>query len=264
MVYDLPAMTLRSFRSGELAESLYPRFVADLAARLDDPGSDPNEVVRETLAGLYAGAAGGSPDSHSGALASSVAAASLDPRNATLEAEYYNEIDAAKWARTKPLLWFWQMFDHSPVGRNVLLGTQVRAMLARRVFRRCGENVRIFHDCEFSFGYNLSVGDNVTIHRNVLIDDRGEVVIGNNVSISDYANIYSHSHAVEDINEVSLGRTVIGDNTRVTYHATVFSGVQIGHDSILASHSVANKEIGDFEIFGGVPAKKVAQKKAHP
>jgi acetyltransferase-like isoleucine patch superfamily enzyme len=57
---------------------------------------------------------------------------------------------------------------------------------------------------------------------------------------------------------------VIGDNSRITYHSTVFSGVQIGHDAILASHSVANKDIGDFEIFGGVPAKKVAQKKAHP
>ncbi|MGH9440788.1 MAG: acyltransferase [Thermoanaerobaculia bacterium] len=257
-------MTLRMFRSGELAESLYPRFVEELGARLDAPGADLNEIVRETLAELFAGASGGSAASHFGGLASRVAAASLDPRNATLEAEYYSEIDPEKWAKTKPLLWFWQMFDHSPVGRNVLLGTQVRAMLAKRVFRRCGENVRIFHDCEFSFGYNLSVGDNVTIHRNVLIDDRGEVVIGNNVSISDSANIYSHSHAVEDINDVSLGRTVIGDNTRITYHSTVFSGVQVGHDSILASHSVANKEIGDFDIFGGVPAKKVAQKKAHP
>ena len=28
-----------------------------------------------------------------------------------------------------------------------------------------------------------------------------------------------------------VGRTVIGDNTRVTYHATVFSGVQLGHDA---------------------------------
>jgi acetyltransferase-like isoleucine patch superfamily enzyme len=257
-------MGLRNFRSGELTERLFPQFVEDLASRIDDPGADLNDIVRDTLADLYAGATGGSSASHAGALASRVVAASFDPRNATLEAEYYKEIDLEKWARTKPLLWFWQMFDHSPVGRNVLLGTQVRAMLAKRVFRRCGERVRIFHDCEFSFGYNLSVGDSVTIHRKVLIDDRGEVVIGNNVSISDCANIYSHSHAVEDIGDVSLGRTVIGDNSRITYHSTVFSGVQIGHDAILASHSVANKDIGDFEIFGGVPAKKVAQKKAHP
>ena len=252
-------MTLRVFRAGALAETLFPRFVDELAARLDDPALDRNETVRDTLWEIYGGASGAEAS-----LETQVLRASFDPRNASLEAEYYKEIDPAKWAVVKPLLWFWQMFDHSPVGRNVLLGTRVRAMLAARVFRRCGRNVRIFHDVELSFGYNLSVGDDVTIHRNVLIDDRGEVVIGNNVSISDYANIYSHAHSVEDINDVSLGRTVIGDNTRITYHATVFSDVKIGHDAMVGSHGVANKDVPDFEIFGGVPARKIAQKKGHP
>jgi len=253
-------MAPRVFRSGELAETLFPKFVEELAARLDDPATDPNDTVRDTLRELY----GWHAPAEGASLARRVADANLDPRNATLEAEYYKELDPAKWAKVKPLLWFWQMFDHSPVGRNVLLGTRLRAMLARRVFRRCGRNVRIFHDVELSFGYNLTVGDDVTIHRNVLIDDRGEVIIGSNVSISDYANIYSHAHAVEDINDVSLGRTVIGDNTRVTYHSTVFSDVKIGHDAMLGSHGVANKDIPDYEIFGGVPARRIGQKKSHP
>ena len=253
-------MAPRVFRSGELAETLFPKFVEELAQRLDDPAVDPNDTVRDTLRELYGAARPADGDS----LARRVADASFDPRNATLEAEYYKELDPGKWAKVKPLLWFWQMFDHSPVGRNVLLGARVREMLARRVFRRCGRNVRIFHDVELSFGYNLTVGDDVTIHRNVLIDDRGEVIIGSNVSISDYANIYSHAHAVEDINDVSLGRTVIGDNTRVTYHSTVFSDVKSGHDAMLGSHGVANKDIPDYEIFGGVPARRIGQKKGHP
>jgi acetyltransferase-like isoleucine patch superfamily enzyme len=253
-------MAPRVFRSGEIAETLFPEFVEELAQRLDDPAIDPNDTVRDTLRELY----GTSSPAEGTSLVRRVSDANLDPRNATLEAEYYKELDPAKWARVKPLLWFWQMFDHSPVGRNVLLGTRLREMLARRVFRRCGRNVRIFHDVELSFGYNLTVGDDVTIHRNVLIDDRGEVIIGSNVSISDYANIYSHAHAVEDINDVSLGRTVIGDNTRVTYHSTVFSDVKIGHDAMLGSHGVANKDIPDYEIFGGVPARRIGQKKSHP
>jgi acetyltransferase-like isoleucine patch superfamily enzyme len=253
-------MAPRVFRSGEIAETLFPEFVEEFAQRLDDPAIDPNDTVRDTLRELY----GASSPAEGTSLVRRVSDANLDPRNATLEAEYYKELDPAKWARVKPLLWFWQMFDHSPVGRNVLLGTRLREMLARRVFRRCGRNVRIFHDVELSFGYNLTVGDDVTIHRNVLIDDRGEVIIGSNVSISDYANIYSHAHAVEDINDVSLGRTVIGDNTRVTYHSTVFSDVKIGHDAMLGSHGVANKDIPDYEIFGGVPARRIGQKKSHP
>ena len=102
-------------------------------------------------------------------------------------------------------------------------------MLAQRVFKKCGKSVRIFHEVEFSFGYNLTVGDGVTIHRNVLIDDRGEVVIGDDASISDYANIYSHSHAVEDIHDVSprtRPRSATGPASRTT--PSILSGVRVG------------------------------------
>lgn len=256
-------MPLRQFSIGPVGEEVYPRFVEELAERLDDPALDRNLVVRETLSRLYLGRPydEGALTDRRLPVASKTLVASLDPSNATLEAEYYRELDPEKWARVKPLLWFWQMFDHSPVGRNVRLGTQVRAMLAPRVFKRCGRNIRIFHGVEFSFGYNLSVGDGVTIHRNVLIDDRGEVVIGNEVSISDYANIYSHSHAVEDIHDISLGRTVIGDRARVTYHAVVLSGVTIEADAMVGSMGVASKSVSAGVIAAGIPARPIGQKK---
>jgi acetyltransferase-like isoleucine patch superfamily enzyme len=257
-------MPLRRFSIGPVGEEVYPRFVEELAEKFDDPALDRNVIAREALIPLYLGRTLSWDETvadPSTPLAIRAMLASFDPRNATLEAEYYRELDLAKWARVKPLLWFWQMFDHSPVGRNIRLGTQVRAMLAPRVFRRCGHDIRIFHDVEFSFGYNLSVGDGVTIHRNVLIDDRGEVVIGNDVSISDYANIYSHGHAVEDIHDVSLARTVIGDRARITYHAVVLSGVEIGADALLGSMGVASKPVGPGVIAAGIPAKPIGQKK---
>ena len=256
-------MPLRQFSIGAVGEEVYPRFVAELAERLDDPALDRNLVVRDTLSQLYLGKSydEGALTDRRLAIGSKTLLASLDPRNGTLEAEYYREIDLEKWARVKPLLWFWQMFDHSPVGRNVRLGTQMRAMLAQRVFKRCGRGIRIFHDVEFSFGYNLSVGDGVTIHRNVLIDDRGEVVIGNEASISDYANIYSHSHAVEDIHNVTLARTVIGNRVRITYHAVVLSGVTIEDDALVGSMGVASKSVPAGVIAAGIPARPIGQRK---
>ena len=256
-------MPLREFSIGPIGEEVYPRFVARLAEKLDDPGLDRNVVVRDALAQLYLGraidhdAVVADPDLP---LATRTLMASFDPRNGTLEAEYYREIDLAKWARVKPLLWFWQMFDHSPVGRNVRLGTQMRYMLAQRVFKKCGQRVRIFHDCEFSFGYNLTVGNGVTIHRNVLIDVRGEVVIGDDASISDYANIYSHSHAVEDIHDVSLAKTEIGARARITYHSVILSGVKVAEDAIVGSMGVASKAVEKGWIVGGIPAKLIAQR----
>ena len=40
---------------------------------------------------------------------------SLNAYNATLEPEYYGDLDEEKYAQRKPLIWFWQMFDRSPV-----------------------------------------------------------------------------------------------------------------------------------------------------
>jgi acetyltransferase-like isoleucine patch superfamily enzyme len=257
-------MPLRRFSIGPAGEEVYPRFVEELAEKLDDSALDRNVVTREALTRLYLGHDVNweeAVENPSSSPAVRALLASFDPRNATLEAEYYREIDLTKWARVKPLLWFWQMFDHSPVGRNVRFGTKVRAMLAERVFRRCGRDVRIFHEVEFSFGYNLSVGNRVTIHRNVLIDDRGEVMIGDDASISDYANIYSHSHAVEDIHDVSLGRTVIGDRVRITYHAVVLSGVEIQADALIGSMGVVSKPVAEGVIAAGIPAKPIGQKK---
>ncbi|MGH9399470.1 MAG: acyltransferase, partial [Thermoanaerobaculia bacterium] len=96
--------------------------------------------------------------------------------------------------------------------------------------------------------------------RNVLIDDRGEVVIGNDASISDYVNIYSHFHAVEDIHDVGLHKTVIGDRARITYHSVILSGVQVEKDAIVGSMGVASRPVGPGVIVGGIPARPIGQK----
>ena len=48
-------MPLRKFPIGPVGEEVYPRFVAALAARFDDPAQDRNVVAREALAMLYLG-----------------------------------------------------------------------------------------------------------------------------------------------------------------------------------------------------------------
>ena len=220
-------------------------------------------VVRDTLHELYLGRPYAPPDPGT-ALAQQVLVHTFDPRNATLEPEYYGDVDAAKYAERKPLIWFWMMFDRSPVGLNHWLGYRVRAMLARHVFRYCGKNVKIFHGVEVSFGYNLTVEDNCTIHKYVLLDDRGEIIIHEGCSISDYANVYSHAHDLNDGMIVNNQKTEIGPKARVTYHATVLSGVKVGEHGMVGSIGVASKDVLPYHIVAGVPAKPVKVKPIAP
>jgi acetyltransferase-like isoleucine patch superfamily enzyme len=222
-----------------------------------------SDVVRNELYELYLGRPY-TPPSANASLAEQVLIHSFDPRNATLEPETYGDVDAEKYAERKPLIWFWMMYDRSPAGLNHWLGHRVRAMLARHVLKYCGKNVKIFHSVEVSFGYNLTIEDNCTIHKYVLLDDRGEIIIHEGSSVSDYANIYSHAHDLNDGMLVDNHKTEIGPKARITYHATVLSGVKVGEHGMVGSMGVASKNVEPFTIVGGIPAKPIKIKPIAP
>jgi len=189
----------------------------------------------------------------------------LDPRNVTLEPEYYADCDQARFQRVKPLLWLWYGFDRTPLGgQNVDIGVRLRRLLAPRIFKRCGENFKAFQHVEFSFGYNMDVGDDVVIHRHVLLDDRGGIVLGNRVSISDYANVYSHTHSIVDQRDVTNAVTRIDEGVRITYHATVLAGVHVGCDAMVGAMAVATKDVRPHHVNVGIPAKSVRVKPNAP
>jgi acetyltransferase-like isoleucine patch superfamily enzyme len=239
---------------------LYEDLLAELQSRLSDPATDRNLLCRDLLMQIHFGQGADYQTMLHDArlpLATRSLVASMDPRNVTLEPEYYGEMDVERYYRAKPLLWLWQMFDHSTLGQNLDLGSRVRYTLARHLFQRIGDNVRFFRGVEFSFGYNMSVGSNVTFHRYVLIDDRGPITIGDNVSLSDWANVYTHTHSVEEIQDVSILPTTLGDGVRVTYHSTVLAGVRMGKEAMLGSLGVATKDIPPYHVAVGIPAKTV-------
>lgn len=249
-------MTYRQLAAEAVAENDYDRFLSDLQTALTDGRQNPNDVVRNALTGIYFPGQSLSR-SEQFDVASRAVLHTLDPRNITTEPEYYTDIDAAKYAERKPFIWLWQMFDRSALGQNALLGHRFRRMLAPLIFRSVGANFKCWHFVEWSFGYNLTFGNNVVIHRHVLLDDRGGIDIGNDVSISDYANIYSHSHDIYDIHRVYTPRTVIRDGVRVTYHATILAGMTIGENAMVGSSSVVTKDVEPNQIVAGIPAKPV-------
>jgi acetyltransferase-like isoleucine patch superfamily enzyme len=253
-------MVYRQLAAGPRAQSDFRDFLDNLYRALTDAERDPNDVVRDTLFEIYFGAPGGAVELDRLPTAARAVVHSLDPRNITTEPEYYSDIDAQQYAQRKPFIWLWQMFDRSPLGQNALLGHEFRRMLAPLIFKRVGQNFKCWNFVEWSFGYNLAIGDNVVVHRHVLLDDRGGIEIGNNVSISDYANIYSHTHDIDDIHKVSNRLTRIGDSVRITYHATVLAGVQIGEHAMIGTSAVVTKDVAPYHIALGIPAKTVKVK----
>ena len=251
------------------AESIAHAWLERLDAELADAATDRALLCRRTLAELlypqFAADWEGAVGDATLPLATRLALSALDPRNVTLEPEYYAECDDARFQPIKPLLWLWYSFDRSPLGgQHVDLGVRLRRLLAPRIFRRCGQNFKAFQHVEFSFGYNMEVGDNVVVHRHVLLDDRGGIVLGNNVSISDYANVYSHTHSIVEQKDVTNAVTRLDDGVRVTYHATILAGVQVGEQGMVGALAVATKDVRPYHVNVGIPAKSITVKPNAP
>ncbi len=251
------------------ASSLHDAWLARLAAALADPTIDRSDLCRDTLVELsfpqFVGSYTEAIADETLPLGTRVALSALDPRNITLEPEYYGDCDQARFQRVKPLLWLWYSFDRLPIGGQAVdLGVQLRRLLAPHIFRRVGRNFKCFQNVEFSFGYNMEVGDDVVVHRHVLLDDRGGIRLGNKVSISDYVNVYSHTHSIVEQVDVTNALTVLGDGVRVTYHATVLAGVHVGEQGMVGAVALATKDVRPYHVNVGIPAKSVRVKPNAP
>ena len=260
-----PLRTLGGAPAGALADEWLDR----IASKLQEASLDRPRLCRETLCELawpeYAANWATAVEDATLPLGLRLSLSALDPRNVTLEPEYYAECDDAAFQRVKPLLWLWYSFDRLPIGgQNVDLGIRFRRILAPHIFKRCGERFKAFQHVEFSFGYNIECGDDCVVHRHVLLDDRGGIVMGNRVSISDFVNIYSHTHSIVDQTDVTDALTMLEDDVRITYHATVLAGVRVGTNSMVGAVAIATKDVRPYHVNVGIPAKSVRVKPNAP
>jgi acetyltransferase-like isoleucine patch superfamily enzyme len=221
------------------AEEIYRRwiqFLDDEFTRHHSP-ERRSEIVRDQLCQLYLGRphAGKLNLTLTSELPGNVVNLSLDPENVTLEAQHFPDADPEKFYERKPLLWFWQMFDRSPIGLNHWLGLRLRCMLGRHIFAHMGTGVRIYHGLDLTYGYNLSIGDGVTIRQRVLLNDRGGITIGKNAVIGSFARIFSHTYLPDSYDRVMLAPTVIGPGARIGSHAIVMAGQTVAPGEVVGS-----------------------------
>lgn len=94
----------------------------------------------------------------------------------------------------------------------------------------------------------------------------GNVKLGSHVMIAGGASIYGFNHGMETDRIIghqpcSSKGIIIGDNCWIGASVTIVDGVTVGANSIVAAGAVVTKNIPDWSVAGGVPAKVIKNRK---
>ena len=109
---------------------------------------------------------------------------------------------------------------------------------------------------------SITIGHDTIIGDHCFLDGRAPLTIGNHVGIASQVLIYNDEH---DINSPeygnSFGPVTIGDYVFIGPRAIILPNVKIGKGAVIAAGAVVTKDIPEYEIWGGVPAKKISDRK---
>lgn len=123
---------------------------------------------------------------------------------------------------------------------------------------KLGRGTSIHRGCKFFHVSKLCIGNNSTVNFGCYLDNRRGIYIGNNVGIAHNTKIYTLGHDLNDPLFRTVGApVVIKDNVFVFSNVLIMPGVIIGEGAVILSGSVVTKDVDEYTIVGGNPAKKI-------
>jgi putative colanic acid biosynthesis acetyltransferase WcaF len=110
------------------------------------------------------------------------------------------------------------------------------------------------------FPWNLEVGDNCWIGEGVWIHNQGQVIIEDNVVLSQESFVTTGSHDIHESMDLVIEPVIVRRGAWVTTRCLVLQGVEIGENAVVSPGSVVYKSLAPDAIYGGNPAKFIRKR----
>jgi acetyltransferase-like isoleucine patch superfamily enzyme len=130
-------------------------------------------------------------------------------------------------------------------------------IIIRKTLQIFGKSVRKIRKIILKLS-GVTIGKGGLISMKAHIDSRrGEIIIGDNVSITAGCIVLSHSAVEKRLNPNNPPRlkTIIGDRVFIGVNSVILPGVQIGNNAIIGAGAVVTKDIPEGAVAVGNPAR---------
>jgi maltose O-acetyltransferase len=144
----------------------------------------------------------------------------------------------------------------------------IRVWCARNIFEYVGQGVNIGRKARFGNGCNIRIGSRSNIGAYCQIPSN--IVIGDNVMMGPNNFFFGgFTHNIDDTTRPMIeqgfkildGRTEIGDDVWIGRECLFMPCKKIGSHSVVGARSVVTKDVPEYVIVGGNPAKVIKERK---
>lgn len=143
---------------------------------------------------------------------------------------------------------------------NKIPSRHIRKWYYQMLGARIGKSF-LFRRVEVLFPKGLYLGDHCNVGWFTLLDARGGIIIKDNVSVASYVKMITGSHNMNSPSfEAEFKPIIIEANAWICTGATIMQGVRIGRGAVVAAEAVVTKDVGDFEVVAGIPAKVIGRR----
>lgn len=120
-----------------------------------------------------------------------------------------------------------------------------------------GENSQIMAPIAGAAFDHMKIGDNVYINSNSLLMARGGIEIEDDVMLAANVQLLSNNHDEYDRQVLTCKPIHIKKGAWIGAGVSILPGVTIGKYAIVGAGAIVTKDVGDYEVAVGVPAKVV-------
>lgn len=134
-----------------------------------------------------------------------------------------------------------------------------------KIFMKEIHSWKILEGAAFYFPRHITIGRHCFIHDFVTMGGRGELVIGDYVSLAHGAAVYSEDHSFRrgkywHLQKMIQYTTVIEDDVALGAGSKVIPGIRVGRGALVGPNSVVTADVPPNGGVVGIPARLVAQR----